>query len=623
MSLEDLKHKIKEEIPISSIIGSYLAVKKQGGAMISLCPFHGDSHPSLHINDNKKMFKCFACDAAGDAISFVMKYRHLEFIDALKEICQKQGLYFESYQDEKKSNPKLEMGKKILAKTALLYRKLATTHKFIAFDEFVKNRGLSEETAATYSLGYAPHKNSLLEYLSSINDEKERNFALDIALELGLIKKDKDNPKNHYDTFRDRIIFPIWDHFGLVMGFTSRATREDQKAKYMNSPESFMFKKQNILYGLHLAKNDIREKDAVILVEGNMDQIALYHYGFKNTVAVMGIALGPQALERLVNLTKNIYLALDSDKAGFSAMSRINTQFAEKGIVTKYIEFSPAKDPDEFLKAEGALALQKKLDNALPAFDVLLDQLIPEKIPEVLDRKLEILHKAFELMSPLQLNLAGTERVVTMARRLGLKAEPAQIIKNYSEYFKTPKKEEILLPVLKEAEETSMQNENLVTMENKTHLTKIERLIVQELVQLPTVLSSVNLSELLDLVTSNEVQKYIGKVSRLILEIDESEYVSLVSKLTDSDEFSADLKEAAKGALYLYKPMELDKKNSARLLHDLKIKVQLETLKIQKEGLNQAQKKCNNDLEMQTILNQLTDIEKKIQILKKAKPEKK
>ena len=199
----------------------------------------------------------------------------------------------------------------------------------------------------------------------------------------------------------------------------------------------------------------------------------------------------------------------------------------------------------------------------------------------------------------------------------------SQIIKNYTEYFKTPKKEEILLPVLKEAEETSMQNENLVTMENKTHLTKIERLIVQELVQLPTVLSSVNLSELLDLVTSNEVQKYIGKVSRLILEIDESEYVSLVSKLTDSDEFSADLKEAAKGALYLYKPMELDKKNSARLLHDLKIKVQLETLKIQKEGLNQAQKKCNNDLEMQTILNQLTDIEKKIQILKKAKPEKK
>lgn len=622
MSLEDLKQKIKEEIPISTIIGSYLAVKKQGATMISLCPFHGDSHPSMHINDNKKMFKCFACDAAGDAISFVMKYRHLEFIDALKEICQKQGLHFESYQDEKKSNPKMEMGKKILSKAAFLYRKIASTHQFAPYDNFIKNRGLDEEIANSYSLGFAPNKNSLLEYLSSIGDEKERNFALDIALELGLIKKDKDNAKNHYDTFRDRIIFPIWDQFGQVAGFTSRAVRDDQKAKYMNSPESFMFKKQNILYGLHLAKNAIREKDAVILVEGNMDQIALYHFGFKNTVAVMGIALGPQSLERIINLTKNIYLALDTDAAGFNAMTRINTQLAEKGIVAKYLEFSPAKDPDEFLKMEGAIALQKKLDNAVPAFDVLLDKLVPEKVPEVLDRKLEILHKAFDLMSPLQLNLAGTERVVTMARRLGLKADPSQIIKNYSEYFKAPKEEKII-PALKEVEEITIANNTPTIIENKNRLTKVEKILVQELVQLPAVLSSVNLSELLDLVTSIEVQKYIGKVSRLTLEIDESEYVSVVSRLTDSDEYSDDLKEAAKGALYLYKPTDLDKKNKTRLIHDLKIKLQLETLKTEKEGLNLAQKKCQGEFEEQVILNQLTEIEKKIQILKKAKPEKK
>lgn len=622
MSLEDLKNKIKEEIPISSIIGSYLPVKKQGSTMISLCPFHSDTKPSMHINDSKKMFKCFACDAAGDAISFVMKHRHLEFIDALKEICQKQGLNFESYQDEKKSHPKLEMGKKILTKTAQLYRKMATTHKFIAYDNFIKNRGLDEDIANTYSLGFANPKNSLLDYLSSIGDAKERNFALEIALELGLIKKDKDNPNNHYDTFRDRIIFPIWDHFGQVIGFTSRAVRDDQKAKYMNSPESFMFKKQNILYGLHLAKNAIREQDAVILVEGNMDQIALFHFGFKNTVAVMGVALGAQSLERLTNLTKNIVLALDTDAAGFNAMTRINAQFAEKGIVAKYLEFSPFKDPDEFLKSEGALAFQKKLDNALPAFDVLLEKLIPEKIPEVLDRKLEILHKAFELIAPLQLNMAGTERIVLFARRLGLKAEPAQIIKNYSEYFKAPREEKVV-PALKEAEEASIFNEPQVIVETEKRLSKIEKILVQELVQLPSVLSSVNLSELLDLVTSNEVQKYIDKVARLTLEIDPSEYVSVVSRLTDSEEYSTDLKEAARGALYLYRSVELDKKNERRLVHDLKIKLQMEVLKIRKEDLILLQKKCINENEMQNILNQLTEIEKKLQILKKSKPEKK
>jgi DNA primase len=568
------------------------------------------------------MFKCFACDAAGDAISFVMKHRHLEFVDALKEICSKQGLHFESYQDEKKSHPKIEMGKKILSKTAQLYRKMATTHKFPAYDSFIKNRGLDEEIATTYSLGYATNKNSLLDYLSSIADEKERTFALEIALELGLIKVDRDNPKNHYDTFRDRIIFPIWDHFGRVIGFTSRATRDEQKAKYMNSPESFMFKKQNILYGLHLAKNVIREQDAVILVEGNMDQIALYNFGFKNTVAVMGIALGAQSLERLIHMTKNIFLALDSDAAGFNAMTRINNQLAEKGIVAKYLEFSPSKDPDEFLKNEGALALQKKLDNAVPAFDILLAKLIPEKIPEVLDRKLEILHQAFELVSPLQLNLAGTERVVNVARRLGLKAEPAQIIKNYSEHFKAPREEKVL-PELKQAEEISLLDEISPVIENNNHLSKIEKILVQELVQLPSVLSTVNLSELLDLVTSIEVKKYIEKVSRLTLEIDESEYVAVVSNLTDNDEYSPDLKEAARGGLFLFRSAELDKKNKARLVHDLKIKLQMEVLKNRKEELNLLQKKCNDDLEMQNILNQLNEIEKKLQILKKSKPERK
>jgi DNA primase len=336
----------------------------------------------------------------------------------------------------------------------------------------------------------------------------------------------------------------------------------------------------------------------------------------------MGIALGAQSLERLTNMSKNIFLALDTDAAGFNAMTRINAQFAEKGIVAKYIEFSPAKDPDEYLKAEGALAFQKKLDNALPAFDILLEKLIPDKIPEVLDRKLEILHKAFELVSPLQLNMAGTERVVLFARRLGLKAEPAQIVKNYSEYFKAPREEKVV-PALKEAEEATITQETQVVIESEKRLSKFEKILVQELVQLPSVLSSVNLSELLDLVTSNEVQKYIDKVARLTLEIDASEYVSVVSRLTDSEHYSTDLKEAARGGLYLYRSVELDKKNERRLLHDLKIKLQMEELKIRKEDLNLLQKKCTDELEMQNILNQLTEIEKKLQILKKSKPEKK
>ena len=598
MSLDELKVKIKEEIPISSVIGNYLSIKKSGSSLISLCPFHSDSKPSMHINDSKKMYKCFACDAAGDAIGFVMKYRNLDFIEALKEICQKQGINFDSYQEEKKTNPKLEMARKILSKTAQLYRKTATTHKFQPYDDFIKKRGLNEEIATTYNLGFAQAKNSLCDYLGSIPTESERTFALSIAHELGLIKTDRHNPNAHYDTFRERIIFPIWDQSGLVIGFTSRAIRDDQKAKYMNSVDSFVFNKRNILYGLHLAKNAIREKDAVILVEGNMDQIALYNNGFQNAVAVMGVALGAPSLERLLTLTKNVYLALDSDGAGFSAMERINRQLAEKGVVAKYIEFSPQKDPDEFLVIRGPLALQEKIDKAVPAFDVLMDKIVPEKLPEVLDRKLEILNRAFELISPLGSHLAATERVVSFAKRLGLKSEASQIVKNYDEFIEKIAAKEKMAERFRgknPATDKSFNEQNEVEadhemdlnslhlsetdLENaasivvKKSLSKTEKLLVQELVQLPALFSEDSMLLLLDLVTSDEVKKYIGKVRKVVLEIDESEYASVISNLTTGADYSQELREAVSSALYKYKIRELDLKTKSKIIQDLKTKL--------------------------------------------------
>lgn len=644
MSLDELKVKIKEEVPISSVIGSYLTLKKSGAAFLSLCPFHSDSKPSMHINDNKKMFKCFACDAAGDSIGFVMKYKNLDFIEALKEICHRQGINFDSYQEEKKSNPKLDMARKILTKTAQLYRKTATTHKFQAYEDFIKNRGLNEEIATTYNLGFAQAKNSLCDYLGSIPNEKERTFALSIALELGLIKVDQHNSLAHYDTFRERIIFPIWDQFGQVIGFTSRRIREDQKAKYMNSVDSFVFNKRNILYGFHLAKNAIREKDAVILVEGNMDQVALYNNGFQNSVAVMGIALGAPSLERLLSLTKNIYLALDSDGAGFTAMERINRQLAEKGVVAKYIEFSPQKDPDEFLVAQGALALQAKIDDAVPAFDVLLNKILPEKLPEVLDRKLEILNNAFELISPLRSHLAATERVVAFAKRLGLKSESAQIVKNYEEYLAVIEAKEKnaarFQPKVKASEKNSAELEmdqehdgqemseleiSELDLQSKVHiapkriLSKTEKLVVQELVQLPVLFSEENSIELLDFVTSDEVKKYIGKVKKILLEIDESEYSSVISNLISSSEYSVELREAVSSALFKYKAREIDSKTRTKLIHDLKVKLQMEQLKNKKDEIKLLQQSCNSEVEMTALLQNLTEVEKSLQGLKKAK----
>ena len=536
------------------------------------------------------------------------------------------------------------MARKILSKTAQLYRKTATTHKFQPYDDFIKKRGLNEEIATTYNLGFAQAKNSLCDYLGSIPTESERTFALSIAHELGLIKTDRHNPNAHYDTFRERIIFPIWDQSGLVIGFTSRAIRDDQKAKYMNSVDSFVFNKRNILYGLHLAKNAIREKDAVILVEGNMDQIALYNNGFQNAVAVMGVALGAPSLERLLTLTKNVYLALDSDGAGFSAMERINRQLAEKGVVAKYIEFSPQKDPDEFLVIRGPLALQEKIDKAVPAFDVLMDKIVPEKLPEVLDRKLEILNRAFELISPLGSHLAATERVVSFAKRLGLKSEASQIVKNYDEFIEKIAAKEKMAERFRgknPATDKSFNEQNEVEadhemdlnslhlsetdLENaasivvKKSLSKTEKLLVQELVQLPALFSEDSMLLLLDLVTSDEVKKYIGKVRKVVLEIDESEYASVISNLTTGADYSQELREAVSSALYKYKIRELDLKTKSKIIQDLKTKLQMELLKIKKEEIKKLQQTCESDEEMNKLLKNLSEIEKNLQALKKAK----
>jgi DNA primase len=639
MSLEDLKLRIKD-IPISSVIGSYLSIKRSGSSLLSLCPFHNDSKPSMNINDNKKIYKCFACGASGDAISFVMKHRNVDFIEAMKEICEKQGINFESYQEEKKSNPKFDMAKKILTRAALIYRKTAASGQFPAYTNFIKHRGLSEDIATTYSLGYAPNKNSLSDYLGTIPNEKDRTYALSIAFELGLIRKDRQDPNAHYDTFRERIIFPIWDQIGQVIGFTSRATRDDQKAKYMNSVDSFVFNKRNILYGFHLAKSAIREKDAVILVEGNMDQIAMYNYGFTNAVAIMGTAFGAPSMDRIISLTKNVYLALDSDTAGFLAMERANKMLAEKGVIAKFLVFSPQKDPDDYLKANGALALQEKIENAIPAFDVLLQKTIPDKLPEVLDRKLEILNKAFEILSPLKNDLSATERMVAFAKRIGLKSDATQIMNNYQDYL-NKHAEKAKLPAARKAVVETHESEidlNELAGDMPTHadspeenafelnsspenyLSKMEKLLVQEVVQLPSLLYVEKVNELLDLLTNDEVKKYIGKIRKITMEVDDGEYESVVLNLTNSPEYSIDLREAVSGAFYNFKPRDVDTRTKQKIIHDLKVKIKTEQLKQQKDELKKLQQTCDSDEMMTSLLNQLLEIEKNIQILKKTKP---
>jgi DNA primase len=320
----------------------------------------------------------------------------------------------------------------LLNTAALLYFQNTKAEGRTDFESFTQVRNMSPEIVDIYRLGIATDKNTIVDWLSGIKTLDEKNAFFEIAIEFGLIRN---TSKGLVDSFKNRIMFPIMDDHNQATGFTSRSIQNDYLPRYMNTRSSLVFDRANCLYGINNAINAIKEKDAVIIVEGNMDQIILTSHGFQNTVALMGTHLGGNALTLLQGLTKNFYIALDSDQAGISAVRRINRQLAEARIIAKFIDFFPLRDPDEFLKLNGPLAFQDKLNNAKVAFYYLLQKLIPETIPENIDEKLAILDRAYELLMPIEWCCNGEGIAIWFARELGLKSHKVDIIKSYYNYY--------------------------------------------------------------------------------------------------------------------------------------------------------------------------------------------
>jgi len=501
------------------------------------------------------MFMCFACQTGGDAITFVEKFRQVDFKEAIIEIAKSVGISYENYLANNKRSPRLAMAHKVLNKAMILYQKVA--EKNPQYLDFLAKRGLDENIAKNFSLGLATQNNLISEYLVSIKDSKERELAIATALEIHLIRRDSNEANSYYDTFRSRIMFPIWDGSGHVVGFGGR-TFIGHKAKYLNSQESFCFNKQNILYGLHLARPHIREKNYVILVEGYMDLVALHQHGFKNSIAVMGVAISDQMIATLKNLTSNFYLALDSDDAGYAAMERINNKCLEHEIVPKYISFSPHKDPDEFLNHEGAIALNEKISNAIAFVDMAIEKLLPTTIPEFADRKLELLQKVFMAVAPLGDKLLANERITLMAKRIGVRSEDTQIIEAYREFLKKGKKVDFPRTSIRskievidrpdnENEQEAEVFEEVLTLEEKTveflPLGKIEKKLLQEIVQHPECLLLPKILELIDFLDNSHVKRYVSGLRNLVYEIDDSEFFAFAMDLADKEDFPLQIKE--------------------------------------------------------------------------------
>jgi DNA primase len=620
MAYEQLKDQIKQA-SIVDIIGRYIPLSKKGANHEGVCPFHSDTKPSLKVNDVKGLYKCFACGAGGDAITFVKDFKHLEYVDTLRELANVLGLPFEEYQKEKKVDPKLEMSFRVLNAATKLYLKVASEEPF-RFVEFIQKRELDKEFLEKFQIGYAPHNSSLFEYLKTV-PAKDRNFAMSVAQELGLVREGKFEG-NLYDFYRERVMFPIHDHQGQVRGFSSRAVLPDQMPKYLNSGESFAFKKGNILFGFYFAKNQIRQKQQVIIVEGNMDVVMMHQHGFTETVGTMGTAMSDQMCRLLGNMSKTVYLAMDSDPAGIKAMNKVNEEFLTIGLIPKFIDFAPHKDPDDFLKGEGRIVLMERMEKAPYYVDWVIKSSIPHPLPDNPNLKIDILNGIFEILAPLKENLLATERVIEAAKTLEIRSDATTVLSMYKDYLakrregpvraaQAPRVQQIQVEDQTYHEETPA-SANPVPIVRA--LGKSERVVLKEILSHPESLTQPEMEEILAIIEHPEVKRFVYWLVNIFLEIDEAEYVTIVQDELNSGSYSKELIDVGTEALFQHSGLKLNEKVLSRMLKDYRLMLKGEYLKQKRREFVENQGQAHSQEEVQFYLSEISKIDKELLALK-------
>ena len=358
---EEVIERIRQDNDIVDIISENVRLKKSGRNYVGLCPFHNDKSPSLSVSQDKQIYKCFSCGEAGNVITFVMKYKKLTFYEASKYLADKAGIPLElGNAKESQITKKKELLYKVNTEAARYYFYNLQRTSFAK--EYFLKRGIREEVIKRFGLGYAQDRwHDLIMYL------KKKGFNENLLLEAGLILK-SEKKGNTYDRFRNRVMFPVFDVRGKVIGFGGRVL-DDSKPKYLNSPETVVFHKGTNLYGLNFATKNKLEQDYIIIVEGYMDLISLHQHGITNTVASLGTALTINQARLLKRYVNKVIISYDADVAGQTATLRGLEILRHAGLDVKVLKVPQGKDPDEFVRNNGKDTFLRLVDNALPLIE--------------------------------------------------------------------------------------------------------------------------------------------------------------------------------------------------------------------------------------------------------------
>lgn len=364
-------NEIRSRANIVDIISGYLQVSSKGKNYVALCPFHNDHSPSLIISPEKQIFNCFTCRTGGNVFSFVMKYENVSFAEAVSIVAKKVGFNLKNDVFVKSEN-KYSKDYEIYEYAMKYYLNNINTADGSKAREYLLKRGINETIIKEFKLGYSGSSKDTFYKLAT-----NKGWDIETLNKLGLINKVNENV---YDTFINRIVIPIENLKGEVVGFTGRIFNgEDNTAKYLNTKETEIFKKSSLLFNYHNAKNYIRDRKSVIVVEGNMDAIKMSAKGFKNVVALMGVALSNEQIDILKRLKVPVILMLDNDNAGEEATIKNGESLINSGVDTKVVRLSGAKDPDEYLEKFGIDAMQNNIDKAIKYIDFKIECLKKDK----------------------------------------------------------------------------------------------------------------------------------------------------------------------------------------------------------------------------------------------------
>ncbi len=444
--------------PIAEVVGQYVSLTNKGGRLWGLCPFHGEKTASFSVSPDKDMCYCFGCHKGGGAVNFIMEIEGLSYPDAVRFLAKRAGLEIPDDPRESSQYKKKERLWALCKETARFFHEQLKTPAAKEVWDYIQKRGLSRSTVTRFGLGFAPnHWTALIDAMIA------KGFTKSELLEAGLVLQHKEKG-TFYDRFRNRLMFPIIDVRGNVIGFGGRVM-DDSTPKYLNSPESLIFNKRRNLFALNVVKKS--KSDCIILTEGYMDAIALHQYGFDCAVASLGTALTQEHADLLSKYTNEVVLTYDGDQAGQNATQRAIPMLEKTGLRVKILRMQGAKDPDEFLKKYGADRFKLLLQGCENQAEYRLLSLQKQFDLTIDEQKVEFAKKAAELISTYSTAVEREIYGIKAAEMAKLSPEvmSLEIKKAYKRHLairkKTQEKKDLELAAARQPRDRELRYDNL------------------------------------------------------------------------------------------------------------------------------------------------------------------